>query len=244
VSAPARRPDASWGGSQSMSHPGYWWYRGREQLLAAALGRYAGTPQRLLDVGSADGPSVGWLEAPQKVAIDLDIRGLRPGRGVCASALKLPFRDATFDLVSAFDVVEHCEPEAQALSEFARVLVPGGRLLLSVPAYQWAWTDHDVRAGHHRRYTRDRLVRAVEGSGLRVVRATYAFAAVFPLFVAERLARKARNPGAARPPTGGLPSLPPRVDRALVGLCAREARVLQRRDLGWGSSVLLAAEKG
>ena len=88
---------------------------------------------------------------------------------------------------------------------------PGGRLLVSVPAYQWAWSQHDVRAGHHRRYTRPRIVAAIERAGLRVERATYAFAAVFPLFAAERVLRRAapgaaaadgvagRRPGAARP---------------------------------------------
>ncbi|MCW2844204.1 MAG: class SAM-dependent methyltransferase, partial [Nocardioides sp.] len=145
-------------GSSSIGQPDYWWYRARAELLRAALGDFVGSPRRLLDVGSADGPSVSWLQGDhQRVAIDLDPRGLTPGRDVCASALALPFASETFDVVGAFDVIEHCEPEAQAVAELARVLVPGGRLLASVPAYTWAWTDHDVRAGHHRRYTLPRL---------------------------------------------------------------------------------------
>ena len=145
-------------------------------------------------------PSAAWLRGDhQQVSVDLDPRGLAPGRGVCASALALPFADATFDVVAAFDVVEHCEPEALAVAELARVLAPGGRLLLSVPAYQWAWSDHDVRAGHHRRYTRPRIVAALEAAGLRVERSTYAFALVFPMFAAERLAA----PGASPPPPTG-----------------------------------------
>src|SRR6187399_1936818 len=100
---------------------------------------------------------------------------LAPG-DVCASALAPPFRDGSFDVVTALDVVEHCEPEARAISELLRVLRPEGRLLLAVPAYQWAWTQFDVDAGHHRRYTRKRLVRAVEAAGATVERATYIFA--------------------------------------------------------------------
>ncbi|HEX5861657.1 MAG TPA: class I SAM-dependent methyltransferase, partial [Nocardioides sp.] len=153
-------------GSSSIGQPDYWWYRARTELLRAALGDHLGQPRRLLDVGSADGPSVKWMQGDhQRVAIDLDPRGLAPGDGVCASALALPFRDGSFDVVGAFDVVEHCDPEDRALAELARVLVPGGRLLLSVPAYQWAWTDHDVRAGHYRRYTRPRLLAAVQDAG-------------------------------------------------------------------------------
>ena len=198
-------------------------------------------PGRTLDVGSADAPSVGWMRgAQQHVALDLFPAGLRAGEGVVGSATELPFGDATFDVVSAFDVVEHCADDDRAVAELRRVLVPGGRMLLSVPAYQWAWSDHDVRAGHHRRYTRPAFVDLVEGSGMRVLRATYAFAGVFPLFAAERLGRRVRP---ARPGEARLPQVSPGVDRALTGVCRAEARVLRRRDLPFGSSVLVAAVK-
>ena len=109
---------------------------------------------------------------------------------MCGSALALPFEDAAFDAVSAFDVIEHCEPEATALAEVRRVLRPGGKFVMSVPAYTWAWTDFDVANGHHRRYTKGRAVAAVERAGFTVQRATYGFATVFPMFAAERLSRK------------------------------------------------------
>lgn len=230
-------------GSSSIREPEYWWYRARTELLEAALGGFLGSPGRLLDVGSADGPSVAWMQGDhQRFEIDLDPRGLTPGTGVRASALALPFGTGTFDVVGAFDVIEHCEPEAQALAELARVLVPGGRLLASVPAYQWAWSDHDVRAGHYRRYTRSRLVAAVEAAGLTVRRSTYAFAGVFPLFAAERVARRLRH---RRSGDGeqGLPQVSPTLDRMLTGVSSAEARALRRRDLPFGSSVFLAAEK-
>jgi SAM-dependent methyltransferase len=230
-------------GSSSIREPEYWWYRARTELLEAALGGFLGSPGRLLDVGSADGPSVAWMQGDhERFEIDLDPRGLTPGTGVRASALALPFGTGTFDVVGAFDVIEHCEPEAQALAELARVLAPGGRLLASVPAYQWAWSDHDVRAGHYRRYTRPRLVAAVEAAGLNVRRSTYAFAGVFPLFAAERVARRLRR---RRGGDGeqGLPQVSPTLDRVLTGVSSAEARALRRRDLPFGSSVFLAAEK-
>lgn len=120
------------------------------------------------------------------------------------------------------------------------MLAPGGRLLVSVPAYQWAWSDHDVRAGHHRRYTRRRLVAAVEAAGFRVHRATYGFAGVFPVFAAERLLRRLRRPD---PDDDRLPTVPPRVERVLLTVSRIEARLLERWDLPFGSSVFLAAEK-
>ncbi len=228
-------------GSSSLRRGGYWWHRARADLLGVVMGPHLGTPRRTLDVGSADAPSVGWMRGDQQhVSLDLLPEGLVPGEGVCGSATRLPFADETFDVVSAFDVVEHCADDARAVGELARVLAPGGRMLLSVPAYQWAWSDHDVQAGHHRRYTRPQLVALVEGSGVRVLRATYAFAGVFPAFLAERARRRLTRP------EGGdtrLPEVSPRVDRALTRLCAADGRWLRHHDLPFGSSIFLAAVK-
>ena len=229
-------------GSASIEQPDYWWYRARADLLHAALGSYLGTPQRVLDVGSADGPSVAWMRGVHdRFTIDVDPRGLVAGEGVCGSALALPFADESFDVVAAFDVLEHCEPEETAMSELVRVLRPGGRLLMSVPAYAWAWTDHDIRAGHHRRYTRRRLVSAVERGDLEVLRATYGFGGVFPFFVAERALRLLRQRVGAAPQR--LTPVSSTLERLLLVLAGAERRVLGHRDLPFGSSVFLAAVK-
>jgi SAM-dependent methyltransferase len=231
-------------GSSSLGRPGYWWHRARGDLLQIVFEPYLGTPRRTLDVGSADAPSVGWMRGDHPhVTLDLFPGGLVPGEGVCGSATALPFLDGAFDVVSAFDVVEHCEDDHQAVSELARVLAPGGRMLLSVPAYQWAWSDHDVQAGHHRRYTRPRLRRVVEGAGLTVVRSTHAFGGVFPMFVAERARRRLRGPGAGSGSDNRLPEVSPRADKVLMGLSRLDGRILQRRNLPFGSSIFLAAVK-
>lgn len=234
--------DTASSGSSSIERPDYWWYRARADLLHAALGKHLGCPAMMLDVGSADGPSVGWTRGDHRsVAIDVDSRGLKPGEGVQASALALPFGDATFDVVGAFDVIEHCEPEAQAMDELVRVLKPGGRVFMSVPAYQWAWSDHDVTAGHHRRYTRRRLLEAVERAGLLVVRSTYAFTAVFPFFVAERVARRVRRRTDRQ--AERLTPVPAALDSVLTRLSCWESRVIGSHDLPFGSSVFLVADK-
>jgi SAM-dependent methyltransferase len=230
-------------GSSSLVQGDYWWYRARADLLETVLAPYLGEPSTTLDVGSADGPSVAWMSGRhRRVNLDLLPGGLVPGEGVCGSATALPFTDGAFDVVSAFDVVEHCDDESLALSELARVLAPAGRLLVSVPAYQWAWSHHDVRAGHYRRYTRSRLVSLVERAGLVVERSTYAFATVFAFFVAERAARRLAQKTGRTPPSGLAP-VSPRLEGLLLRLCDVDRRALGRWNLPFGSSVFLAASK-
>jgi SAM-dependent methyltransferase len=229
-------------GSSSLGQPDYWWYRARRDLLHVVFEPFLGTPRRTLDVGSADAPSVGWMRGDHPhVTLDIFPGGLVPGEGVCGSATALPFVDEAFDVVSAFDVVEHCDDDALALRELARVLAPGGRMLLSVPAYQWAWSDHDVQAGHYRRYTRGRLRRVVEGAGLDVVRSTHAFGGVFPMFVAERARRRMRRPAAGFDTR--LPAVSARADKVLMGLSGLDQKLLRRTNLPFGSSIFLAAVK-
>lgn len=238
------------GGSPSIAQCDYWWYRARTRILETVMKPYVGTPRRLLDVGSADGPSVTWLRgtADHHVSLDVDPRGLADG-GVCGSATGLPFADGSFDVVAAFDVIEHCEPEAAALAEIERVLAPGGRFLMSVPAYDWAWTSHDDHNHHHRRYTRRRAVEAVRDAGLVPLRATYGFTGTFPMFAAQRLVTRfrERNPGAVRHlPDGAvapLPEVSPAIERLLLGATRIDERLLPALDLPFGSSVLVTALK-
>ena len=238
-------------GSPSLVNPDYWWYRVRSELLELVLdGHVAGSqaqPPVILDLGSADGPSVGWLrERGHRIGMDIDPRGLQVG-DVCGSALRLPFAAASFDVVAAFDVIEHCEPEERALAEVSRVLRPGGRFLMSVPAYQWAWTAHDDHNGHYRRYSRKRAIAALTRAGFEVERATYMFTGTFPVFAADRIgrrimARRAVNAGDAEG-VASLPDVSPIVERVLVALSSIDRRLLARRNLPFGSSVVVAAVK-
>jgi SAM-dependent methyltransferase len=238
------------GGSPSLTRPDFWWYEARGRMLRRVLDpildRYGATGAPVLDVGSADGPSNFWAGRDSRVvSVDPDPRGLA-GNAVCARLPELPFPDHCFAVVSAFDVLEHCPDERAALNEIKRVLRPGGLLVLSVPAYQWAWTDFDLANGHYRRYTRARALRAVTGAGLHPVRATYAFAAVFPAFAAQRLVARAREARRTERSTTAadivdLPPTPRSVGRVLSGMCRADEWWLSRRDLALGSSLFLAA---
>jgi SAM-dependent methyltransferase len=226
--------------SASLANPGYWWYSARAELLRTVFEPHLPTGQRMLDVGSADGPSVSWTDGiVERTPVDIDPEGL-PDGGVCASIMALPFQDRAFGGISAFDVIEHVDDDGAAVRELLRVLAPGGVLLVTVPAYQWAWSPFDVEAGHFRRYTRRRIVRLLRREGVLVTRATYAFAATFPLFVLDRLSarlglRKGEDPSASR--------LPAWAERSLLRLASLDRRVLERHELPFGSSVLVVGYK-
>jgi SAM-dependent methyltransferase len=111
------------------------------------------------------GWSVSGLEYSPAGAEIAASRGLAVVRG---DATRLPFADATFDLVMATDVWEHIEDDRTVATETARVLRPGGRLLVAVPCSMKLWSGHDVALGHHRRYERDQLAALVTGAGLVV----------------------------------------------------------------------------
>jgi hypothetical protein len=119
--------------------------------------------------------------------------------------------------------------------------------LVSVPAYQWAWSEFDVQNHHHRRYSRARLVAAVEAQGLEVVRATYLFAGTFPFFAADRLRSRIRGERPATEQVGdGLPRLPepgPAIEKVLMAATGLDRWLLPHCDLPFGSSVLVVARK-
>jgi SAM-dependent methyltransferase len=87
---------------------------------------------------------------------------------VVASITALPFASAGFDLVCAFDIVEHVEDEDGALSELSRVCAHAGTLLLAVPLHPALWTAFDEMVGHCRRYEPQRLLAKLDEHGFAV----------------------------------------------------------------------------
>jgi SAM-dependent methyltransferase len=109
------------------------------------------------------------------------------GEVVAGSVLDMPFDDGSFDLAVSLDVVEHLDDDLAALRELRRIVRPGGALLVTVPAYQWLWSGHDVINHHRRRYTRRSLQRAAEGAGWQQVRTTYFNSLLLPVAILLRI---------------------------------------------------------
>jgi len=178
-----------------------WWYRGMRALslavLEAPLRRLrasAAAPLRLLDAGCGTGRNLDELSRFGTAAgIDLSPEAIRFCRlrgalAVRAELLRLPFSDGSFDCVTSFDVVYHAwvTNDRAAVAEMARVVRPGGLVLVRVPALMVLWGGHDVEVHSRHRYTKRELVALLQGAGLATVRASYCNSFLFPVLLLRR----------------------------------------------------------
>jgi hypothetical protein len=91
------------------------------------------------------------------------------------------------------DVIEHLEDDGPALTELRRVAAPEGRLLVTVPAYQWLWSEHDVSFHHFRRFTRGMLEEHVRAQGWEPMLSTYFFSTMLPAVAGVRTLQRFLN---------------------------------------------------
>jgi len=232
----------------------HFWFRGLRRfarpLLAAAI---AGRPRpRVLDAGCGTGCNLRLLpELAGGYGFDLNRVGLRHAREsgnarvARARVTAIPFADAAFDVVTSFDVLYALtEDDARrAMSEMARVLKPGGTLIVNVAALDILRGGHAVLAEELRRYDRRMLTDAVTEAGLRTIRLTYTNASLFPVILAARVLQRVAGMDTPKE-TGREISVPPApVNAVLDAILTFEACALRAIDMPFGSSLLCAARK-
>jgi SAM-dependent methyltransferase len=213
----------------------HWWYRGRRKVLNAELDRLPLEPEaRLLDAGCGSGRTLDELARYGRVSgVDLSPDAVETARRRghddvrVARVEELPFADATFDVVTCLDVVEHTPDDRAALAELRRVTRPGGLLLVTVPAYQALWSWHDEVHRHFRRYDSSSLRAAAHSAGWRVVTDTHFNSLLLPPAAAVRLAQRRRHAHAhsdldlTPPALNGVLELPLRLESRLIATGSR-----------------------
>lgn len=216
----------------------------------------------VLDIGSGTGANLPMLrsiagDSGTVTAMDFSPLALRfaadhaASRGVVllqGDALRLPFPDDQFDLVTMLDVLEHLRDDAGALAEVFRVLRPGGQLIFSVPAYQHLWSAHDTALHHFRRYEYRGLRRLLRRNRFNVILLSFAMSLMPPIAWFWRkviLPWQPRRPREAKRHSEGavLPAVAPIFNAALIGYLQWEGRLIIKRRLTFGTSLVGIAQK-
>lgn len=237
----------------------HWWFAGRTWSLLNMLDRVVGLggEKRVLDIGCGAGNmfhhlarygSVVGVDNNPKPLVVARERGYDVREG---QAEDLPLDDESFELVSLLDTVEHCDDDIPVLRECYRVCVPGGHLVITVPAFMWLWSHNDELNDHKRRYTAKELREKLTQIGFRVERMTYNNFLVFPLAAPLILLRR----GADQEPELGSPHFddesyqvemepaPPLLNTILSGITWTESQVLRWLNLPVGTSIICIAQK-
>jgi ubiquinone/menaquinone biosynthesis C-methylase UbiE len=230
----------------------YWWFVGKRRIAQNLIEEFVplNRKEAILDVGCGTGATMRFLDHYGQVyGIDISETALcfcqkRALSGLSrASALRLPFTDSSFSLITAFDVLYHeaVVDDLAALKEFHRVCRGGGSVLISEPAFNFIWSGHDVAYHGKRRYVASELESKLEKVGFQVVKLSYSNALLFPLIFAFRTwKRLSRLSSETR---SDLKPLNPYLNRALLAVYDLEASLVCNTRLPVGSSVVCVARK-
>lgn len=227
-----------------------WWNKGRVQIISQLL-KGADKNAKIFEIGCAGGSLIQFLREKKfnniwgidisEVAINLckkkEITGTFIMDGTTASSYH-----NTFDVVISSDVLEHMDGDAQALSEWHKILKPGGKLIVFVPAFNFLWSDHDKTYGHYRRYSKSVLIRVLKKVNFTIERCSYWNFSLFFLAFFSRFGRcffKA-NSFHLRTKSSHLPSI---INLFLTGLLYLENVFLKRLNFPVGISIFAVARK-
>ncbi len=179
---------------------GHFWFQMRNKLILWALEKYCSGFQSYLEIGCGTGfvlsavarqyPSVQ-LNGSEIFVSGLGFAAERlPGvKLMQMDARHIPFENE-FDVIAAFDVIEHIAEDEAVLAQMFSALKPGGYLLLTVPQHAWLWSPADDYACHQRRYSAGELLRKVEDAGFRSLRSTSFVSILLPAMMASRFYQK------------------------------------------------------
>ena len=227
------------------------WFGARNRLIIWTLKRYFPNMQRYMEIGCGTGYVLaGVAEAFPKAtlvgsevfSVGLPYAASRVGTAelLQMDARQIPFT-AEFDVIGAFDVLEHISEDEVVLASMLNALRPGGGVAITVPQHPWLWSATDESACHVRRYKVGELREKVLRAGFTLVFETSFVSLLLPVMLASRLARWRTR---AETESMSELSLPPWLNRVFELVMNTERYLIQRGfRFGWGGSRLLIARK-
>lgn len=228
---------------------GNWWFRSRNRTLLWILKRKTGQFHNFLEVGCGTGYVLegirGAFPEVEMFGAEYHEEGLEFARARIPSASfrQLDVTNMTdtgiFDVIGAFDVIEHIEEDQKSLSNLARALKPDGKLIISVPQHQWLWSYTDEAACHVRRYSRKDLERKLHQAGLKLDYKSSFVSLLVPLMFISRQ----RSSKLKADPMSELKT--PKILNVLLELIMRFELLLMKSGVRFpiGGSLLVVASK-
>lgn len=235
----------------------HWWFEGRRKVVEAVLHEALpptgpGVAERqIIDVGCGTGSMLGMLgQFGQVQGIEMYPDAIATCHAIYGDAVPVQLgripddlpTDSSFDLVGAFDVIEHIEDDFGVVKHIHDLLRPGGLFVVTVPAFPLLWGVTDVMSHHCRRYRTKGLVEVLTAAGLEVERTTYFNTWLFPPVAAIRVGRRI-IPGSRNMEKPDLALTSGRVDGVLTRVFASERHVVRKHSFPFGVSLLALARR-
>jgi SAM-dependent methyltransferase len=229
----------------------HWWFVARRRILQKTISALdLPDNAKILEIGSGTGSNLSLLSVYGTVlglemsqdAIDMARQAGNTSANISMQLGKCPDDlnqiITKFDLICLFDVLEHIDEDATTLTRLKALLKPNGKIIISVPAFQWLWSGHDQFLHHKRRYTKQTLSSCLEEAQLAARYISYFNCLLFPLAVLgrlfDRLMQKKNSSGST------VPS--PFINRFLMRIFASERHLLVRYSFPFGLSLLAIAQ--
>lgn len=227
-----------------------WWYVGKRKIVLFFIKEFLGKRKgvRLLDVGCGTGIMLKKLIKYGEVfGVDISKFAIefckkRTLKKIfLSSATDLQFPDNYFDLVLVLDILEHLEDDLECLEEVKRVLKTDGVLILSVPAFPFLFSYHDIVLGHKRRYEKKELSKKISSLGFKIYKLTFTNFFIFPIvFIVRNTKKLIKSKGKLNCDIGILPKF---FNDLLIVLYKLEVEILKKTNFPWGVSLLCIAKK-
>lgn len=177
----------------------HWWFVGRSKIIKSVLNKYLvkNTSNHILEIGCGSGSNLKLLSQLGKLeAFELDQSSRSHAikkNNINVKYGKLPYDisfNKKYDSIFLLDVLEHIEEDSESILSIHRALNIKGKLIITVPAFMFLWSKHDVSSGHKRRYTKHALNQLLEKSGFKIKYSSYFNFFLFPLIFFIRLKNK------------------------------------------------------
>lgn len=233
----------------------HFWHIGRKEIIYQILRKIMTKDfkdLKMIELGCGNGNVLKYLHQ-QGINIegsDLFLEALKFCQQIInvplyqINALRTPFRDASYDIIGLFDLLEHIKNDAELLKEAYRICKPQGKIILTVPAHQHLWSYFDVLSHHQRRYCKKELVNKLEKAGFQIEKISFYMFFLFPIYWAFRKINLFRKSNKNLLASQLLELKPiPLLNKCFLSLLRLEKKLITRVNLPWGASLICVAQK-